>query len=260
MKLGFIGTGNMASALIEGFAYTPKDVYISNKSSNKALKIAEKFSVNLCNSNIDVSKNADVIFVCVKPNTYEDVLVEILPYIEGKIIVSIAAGITIEYIKNITKNTCKVVRTMPNTPSQILCGMTGICFDDIILKEEKEFILKLFKKVGQTLEVLEKDMHSVVALSGSSPAYAYMFIDALAKAGEKQGFNYDDAVILASNAVMGAAKMIIETGSSPTQLTNNVCSKGGTTIEGVVVLEDKLDRLMLDTVQAVYKKSEILTK
>lgn len=258
MKLGFIGTGNMAKALIEGFNYS--EVYVSNKTEEKALEVCKKFSANFCKTNIEVCEKADIIFLCVKPNTYKEVLTEISPYIEDKIIVSIAAGITIDFIKQVTQDKCKVVRTMPNTPAQVLCGMTGICFDDKILKSEQEIILNLFKKVGSVLEILEEQMHGVVALSGSSPAYAYMFIDALAKAGVELGFDYEQAVLLASSSLMGASKMVLQTGISPEVLTKNVCSKGGTTIEGVAILENKLDRLLMDTAKAVYKKSEILTK
>ena len=260
MKIGFIGTGNMASALINGFKIYPQDVYISNRTQEKAQALANKLSVNFCKSNDLVCKNADVIFVCVKPNMYEEVLTEVLPYIEGKIIVSIAAGITVDFIKKVTQDKCTIVRTMPNTPSMVLCGMTGICFDEKINDNERKFILDLFKGVGETLEVSEEDIHMVIGLAGSSPAYAYMFIDALAKAGENLGFDYNTAITLAANAVMGAAKMVIETGISPEILTKNVCSPGGTTIEGVGVLENDLDILMHKTVDAVVKKSKKLTK
>lgn len=260
MNFGFIGTGNMASALIEGFKIAPKNVYVSNNTPQKARDIAQKFSLNFCQTNADVCKNSNIIFVCVKPNKYEEVLTEILPFIKNKTIVSIAAGITIDFMKKVTQNSCKIVRTMPNTPSQVMCGMTGICFDEKISGAEQLFIIELFKRVGQAIKVAESDMHSVVALSGSSPAYAYMFIDAMAKAGEKLGFNYDESVILSANAVMGAAKMILETGISPEILTKNVCSPGGTTIEGVAVLEKEIDTLMFDTIKAVSDKSQLLSK
>lgn len=260
MNIGFIGTGNMASALIEGFKYNPKKVFVSNKTSQKAQDIAEKFSLNFCQTNEKVCKNSNMIFLCIKPNKYQEVLEEITPFISGKTIVSIAAGITIDFIKKITNDSCKVVRAMPNTPAQVQCGMTGICFDEKISGSEQLFVLELFKKVGMSIKVFESDMDMVVALSGSSPAYAYMFIDAMAKAGEKIGFNYEDAVTLAANSVMGAAKMVLETGISPEQLTKNVCSPGGTTIEGVAVLEKSIDELMFETVKAVADKSVLLTK
>ncbi|MFI3226472.1 MAG: pyrroline-5-carboxylate reductase [Clostridia bacterium] len=260
MNLGFIGTGNMASALIEGFKFKPENVYVSNKTPEKAKAIAERLSVKYCETNEEVCKNANLIFICVKPNKYEEVLTEIKPFIKHKTIVSIAAGITIEFIKKVTDNNCKIVRTMPNTPAQVMCGTTGMCFCEKVSGAEQLLVMELFKRVGQAVRVQEKDMHAVVALSGSSPAYAYMFIEAMAKAGEKIGFNYEDAVTLAANSVMGAAKMVLETGISPEQLTKNVCSPGGTTIEGVAVLEKDIDSLMFNTVKAVADKSVLLTK
>lgn len=260
MKIGFIGTGNMASALIEGFNIDGKNVYVSNKTPKKALDIAEKFSLNFCEKNIDVCKNSDIIFVCVKPNMYKDVLSEVLEYIQGKIIVSIAAGISIDFIKEVTLDKCKIVRTMPNTPAQVLCGMTGICFDDKILSNEKDFIITLFEGVGQIIEVLESQMHAVVALSGSSPAYGYMFIEAMAKAGVELGMDYEKALILASQSILGSAKMIIDTKIPPQTLTKNVCSPNGTTIEGVAVLENDIDELMMKTLKAVSNRSEEMSK
>lgn len=260
MKLGFIGTGNMAQALISGFNYQPKNIYVSNKTQSKAQEISQKFSVNFCETNIDVCKNCNIIFICVKPVHFKEVLEEITPFLDNKIIVSIAAGITIDFLKEHTQNKCKIVRTMPNTPSQVMCGMTGISFDEKITGAEQLFILELFKSVGNALAVKEKDMHSVVALSGSSPAYAYMIIEAMAKAGENLGFDYDKSVVFSAQAIMGACKMILDTGVPLETLRQNVCSKGGTTIEGVAVLENDIDTLMFDTIEAVYKKSEFLSK
>lgn len=258
MKLGFIGTGNMAQALIKGVGFNPESIYISNKTQSKAQEFAKNHSLNFCESNIDVCKNSKIIFICVKPVHFKEVLEEITPYLDDKILISIAAGITIDFLKEHTQNKCKVVRTMPNTPSQVLCGMTGISFDDKTTGAEQVFILELFKRFGEAVAVAEKDMHTVVALSGSSPAYAYMFVNAMAKAGENLGLDYDKSVLLSAQAIMGACKMILETDTPIETLKQNVCSKGGTTIEGVAVLENDIDTLMQKTVEAVYKKSEFL--
>lgn len=258
MNLGFIGTGNMAQALIKGFNFTPENIYISNKTPKKAQELAKELSINFCETNIDVCKKSNLIFICVKPIHFKEVLEEITPYIENKTIISIAAGITMDFLKEHTQNKCKVIRTMPNTPSQVMCGMTGICFEPSVPGTEQIFILELFKRVGQAITVDEKDMHTVVSLSGSSPAYAYMIVDAMAKAGENLGFDYDKSVIFSAQALMGACKMILETDVPLDTLKQNVCSKGGTTIEGVSVLENDIDELMFNTINAVYKKSEFL--
>lgn len=260
MKIGFIGTGNMSKALIIGCVgiFSKNDIYITNRTQEKAEKVAEETGVNLCTSNQEVVDKCDIIILGVKPNMYEEVLTEL--NVNDKVMVSIAAGLSLKYLYSLVDNSCVFVRTMPNTPSQVLTGMTGITFDSKIKDEYKNVILEFFGSVGEVVEVGEEHMDLVVGLSGSSPAYGYMFIHAMALAGEKMGMDYELALKLSANSILGASKMILETGINPTTLRDNVCSKGGTTIEGVEVLKDDIDGIMFDTVKAVVDKSKLLTK
>lgn len=260
MKIGFIGTGNMAKALIIGglTAFNAQDIYVSNRTLEKAKALAEANNLNLCTSNIDVVNSCDIIFLCVKPNMYADVLAEIRDDIKGKILVSIAAGPTMNFLYKQTKGDCIFVRTMPNTPAQVGCGVTGITFDEKISDVHKDVIMRFFGSVGQVVEVTEEQIDLVIGAAGSSPAYAYMFVDAIAKSVTNLGLDYESALKLSANAVMGAAKMILETGIAPETLTRNVCSPGGSTIEGVKVLENGLDELVDKTVNAVVNKSKLM--
>lgn len=262
MKIGFIGTGNMSKALILGglSKISKENIYIANKTHQKAVDFAEKTGVCICENNTQLVEKCDIIIIGVKPNMYEEVLNEIYKSTKGKVLVSIAPGLSLEFLYSKVCDDTVFVRTMPNTPAQVLSGMTAICFDKKISDTHKEYIKKYFKSVGEITEVLENEMDLVVGLSGSSPAYAYMFIDALAKAGEKLGMDKEKALKLSANAVLGAGKMILETGTDPQVLTQNVCSKGGTTIEGVLVLQEDIDALLEKTVNAVVEKSKKLTK
>lgn len=260
MKIGFIGTGNMAKALIIGglTAFESENIYVSNRTREKAENLAKEHNLNLCENNIEVVNTCDIIFLCVKPNMYADVLAEIRDFIKGKVLISIAAGPTMNFLYNQTKGDCVFVRTMPNTPSQVLCGVTGIHFDDKISENYKQVVEKFFKSVGEVVLVKEEQIDLVIGSAGSSPAYAYMFIDAIATAVTNLGLDYESALKLSANAVMGAGKMILETGISPKTLTNNVCSPGGSTIEGVKVLEGNIEELMNKTVNAVINKSKLM--
>lgn len=261
MKIGFIGTGNMSEALISGCKEKFEHIYVSNKTVKKAQDIAKKYNVNLCQSNIDVAKECDIIILGVKPNIYAEVLKEIYDFTKDKLIISIAAGLTLEYLYSLTKNDCIFVRSMPNTPALAMAGMTGISFDDKINDKQKQTVLEFFKSVGEILVVDESKMDLVVAGSGSSPAYVFMFIDAIAKACNELGLNYDEARFLATNALLGSAKLVLEQkDTSLEQLVKNVCSPKGVTIEGVAVLENKLDKLMKETVQSVVNRSIEITK
>ncbi len=256
--IGFIGSGNMAQAIIGGIIksdlYSSSDIFCSAKSRKTQDKIKEKFNVTVCD-NIEVVQHSKIIFLCVKPNVYATVIEEIKDYVEDKILVSIAPLKTIEYLRSHTHDEQKCVSSMPNTPALVGAGMSAISFSDNLSEKEKGAILGLFTSFGKVEVVDESLMQSVVAVSGSAPAYVYMFIEALADGAVKHGMSRDLAYKFASQAVLGSAKMVLETGEHPAKLKDNVCSPGGTTIEAVCELnKGGFQGLVVEAMDAVIKK------
>ncbi len=236
-KFGFIGMGNMGSAMLKGALKTfdKEDMIFSEKCGTKDI-----MGVRQVANNIECIKEAKYIVLAIKPQFYHDVLTEIKDYITAEhIIISIAPGKSIDYIKTYIKNTDRIVRAMPNTPALVLEGMTGICYDAAAFtKEELENVLAFFESFGKVVTVPEKLMNTVVCASGSSPAYVYMFIEAMADSAVKYGMPREDAYKMVAQTVLGSAKMVLETGEHPGVLKDRVCSPGGTTIAGVAALEE----------------------
>jgi pyrroline-5-carboxylate reductase len=242
--IGFIGAGKMAQAMIEGII---KSNMIANKNiiasavSEKTLeKMIKTYGINTTFNNKEVAKISDILILAVKPDLHAPVIEEIKKEIkQNVIVVTIAAGITLEDIEKAFGFQVKAVRTMPNTPSLVGEGMSAICPNNYLSEEELTQIEQLFHTFGKTELIEEKLMDAVPAISGSSPAYVYMFIEALADGGVREGIPRDKAYRLAAQAVLGAAKMVLKTGLHPGALKDNVCTPGGATIEAVTVLEEK---------------------
>ena len=256
-KTGFIGCGNMASAIIGGMlgAGMP-DIYVYDKDDEKAAAFSE---ATKCSSVSEVVEQADIIFFCVKPNVLPQVLCEIKA--EDKAFVSIAAGVKIEKIRAGIKPKARLMRIMPNTP--LLVGKGAVCIQSPtdFTQEEQNFITDVFRPIGMIEHVSGDMMDAVTGVSGSGPAYVYMFIDALAKAGEKHGLPSDVSLRLAIQTFEGACKMLTETGESPSQLIHNVCSPGGTTLEAMKIFDINETRGIIEwAVDACVAKSEELSK
>lgn len=264
MKVGFIGTGNMGAALVKGYSNedTAGSIFIYDKDTSKAEDLSKECGVNFCDSIENIMESSDIVILAVKPNIYEYVLKDMRDYIkESHIIVSIAAGISISYIEGFYTIPVKVVRTMPNTPALVNEGMTALSKNNALSSEEFESVIDIFKSIGKTEVVEEKLMDVVTGISGSSPAYVYMFIEALADGAVLHGMPRDKAYIFAAQAVLGSAKMVIETGKHPGELKDMVCSPGGTTIEAVAVLERKgMRSAIIDAVDACVMKNKNMNK
>ena len=244
MKLGIIGFGNMAEAILGGVLESnfinKNDVTASGKDEAMLTKASEKYGINVEKDNCKVVQDSDVILLSVKPQILADVIAEIKDVCaQDKLIISIVAGKTQGWIAEAFGCSHKVVRCMPNTPALVGEGCTGICYSDSVTEKEKEFALKMFNCVGKAIEVPEKLMDVVVGVSGSAPAYVFMFIEAMADGAVLMGMPRAQAYEFAAQAVMGSAKLMIETGRHPGELKDMVCSPGGTTIEAVRVLEEK---------------------
>ena len=241
-KIGFIGMGNMGYSMLKGVLnyLNPQDIIFTCLSSEKKEKISNETGVRYAESNAECANSAKYIILAVKPQVYNTVLKNIQNVItEESVIISLAPGITIAAIKEELGADIKVVRAMPNTPALVGEGMTGICYENGELDfAEKEFVEQFFNSFGKVVTVPEKLMSGVVCASGSSPAYVYMFIEALAYSVVKYGIPRQEAYKLVAQTVLGSAKMVLETGEHPGKLKDNVCSPAGTTIQGVAALEE----------------------
>ena len=264
MKLGIIGFGNMAEAILGGILESrfvnKEDVTASGKDDAMLAKASEKYGINVERDNCKVVQDSDVILLSVKPQILADVIAEIKDVCtQDKLIISIVAGKTQAWIAEAFDCEHKVVRCMPNTPALVGEGCTGICFSDGVTEQEKEFALKMFNCVGKAIEVPEKIMDVVVGVSGSAPAYVFMFIEAMADGAVTMGMPRTQAYEFAAQAVLGSAKLMLETGKHPGELKDMVCSPGGTTIEAVRVLEEKgLRSAVMDAVIRCTERSKEL--
>ena len=262
MKIGFIGLGNMASAMIGGMLQKeivqPEDIIGSDKSVAMREKAAEAYGILTKESNEEVAKESEVLILAVKPQFLGDVIDGIRDVIKPEtLIISIAAGKTITWLENSFGKEIKLVRCMPNTPALVGEGCTGVCVNAQVSEEEKIFSVKLMESFGKASVVTENLMDAVVAVSGSSPAYVFMFIEAMADAAVDAGMPRAQAYEFAAQAVYGSAKLVLETGKHPGELKDMVCSPAGTTIAGVRVLEEKGFRgTVMDGLAACVEKSK----
>lgn len=242
MKIGFTGCGNMASAMIGGILkkgiFTKEEIIVSNLTEEGSRRSREKLGVVTTMDNRQVAERAKIVVLAVKPQFYEEVLDEIKDVLtEEHILVGIAPGKTLSWLEEKCGKPLKIVRLMPNTPAQVGEGMTGVCFNDRVSEEEKQEICAITDSFGCTEVVPERLMEGLSAVTGCSPAYVFMFLEAMADAAVHQGMPRKQAYRLAAQAVLGSAKMLLETEMHPGELKDMVCSPAGSTIEGVRMLE-----------------------
>lgn len=241
-KIGFIGMGNMGYAMLKGVLKTfdKDEIIFSDANKERAMKISEETGVSYAESNAECANSAKYLILAIKPQFYSQVYKNIENVIEkDHVVISIAPGITIKEVTDAIGFDSRVVRVMPNTPALVGEGMSGICYDEkLFTMAEREVIGKIFDSFGKYIVLPEKLMNTVVCASGSSPAYVYMFIEALADSAVKYGMPRNDAYKMVAQTVLGSAKMVLETGIHPGELKDQVCSPGGTTIAGVAALEE----------------------
>ncbi len=261
MKIGFIGMGNMGYAMLKGILqiFPKNDLVFTDVNKERCIAVSEETGVEYSESNAECANKAKYVILAVKPQYYNQVLKNIENVIRpDHIVISIAPGVTVDSLKNSLGFDKRIVRAMPNTPALLGCGMTGICYDDKLFDfNEKDVIDKIFSSFGRYRKVEERQMSAVVCVSGSSPAYVYMFIEALADGAVKYGLPRDVAYEMAAQAVMGSAKMVLETKEHPGKLKDQVCSPGGTTIAGVSALEEfGFRNSLIKATDECYNKSE----
>ena len=264
--IGFIGSGNMATAMIGGILkaelVSPTKIMCSDPSSKKLETLNKKYGVTTTTNNCEIAKKADILILSVKPQFYPVVIEEIRNEVNNNtIIVVIAAGQKIEIIKELFAREIKVVRAMPNTPALVGEGMAALCPCPMILPDELDLICKIFNSFGKCEVIPEKLMDAVTAVSGSSPAFVFMIIEAMADGAVLEGMPRNIAYNFAAQTVLGSAKMVLETGKHPGELKDMVTSPSGTTIEGVKVLEENgLRGTMIKAIHETAEKSRKLSK
>lgn len=260
--IGFIGSGNMGSAIIGGVIsaklVTSSDITASDIVQASLDGLKEKFGIHTTNDNLQVASTSDILFLSVKPNIYPVVIKEIRESVKkDTIIVAIAAGQSIETIESLFEKDIKLAKVMPNTPALVGAGMAAVCPNKLLTEEELQDVLAIFNSIGKAQVVPEYLMDVVTGISGSSPAYVYMFIEAMADAAVAEGMPRTQAYEFSAQAVLGAAKMVIDTKQHPGVLKDMVCSPGGTTIAAVCELENKGMRdAVISAVRTCTKKSK----
>lgn len=262
-KIGIIGIGNMGFAILKGLlnVYEKEDIIFTDVNESRCAQITEETGVAHAGNNAGCAGSAKYIVLAVKPQYFNPVLLDIRNVVtEKNVIISIAPGITTAQLKEKLGDEKRVVRAMPNTPALLGEGMTGVCYDEgALTEEEKHAIADIFRSLGKMRIVEERLMNAVVCVSGSSPAYVYMFIEALADSAVKYGLPRDAAYEMAAQTVLGSAKMVLETGEHPGALKDKVCSPGGTTIAAVSALEEfGFRNAVIKAADACFKKCEKL--
>lgn len=263
ITIGFIGCGNMAVAMIGGIVRNNRkdyDIIASNRSLEKLLRAKEEYGIHITQDNKEVVEKSDVVILAVKPKLYKEVAEEINNYLKPEtIVVSITIGYTLSDLKKFFKysSTLKIIRAMPNTPCMVGEGMTALCKSWEVKDEELDIVIDIFNNFSKTALIDEDLFESFVAISGSSPAYIYMFIEALADGAVLHGMPRELAYQFASQAVLGSAKMVLETNMHPAILKDNVCSPAGSTIEAVKVLEKNAFRsTIIQAISACVEKAK----
>ncbi len=259
MKIGFIGCGNMASAIIKGIIATntvdEKNIFTYDIFDGATSALKEKYNLNVCNDETEVIKSSDAIVLAVKPNVIADVLAKIKEYTNGKLIISIAAGKKIEFIQGFLYDDSRIIRVMPNINATVGEAISAYTANKNATDNDKEIVEKVFNGVGEIIYLDEKQFPLFGVLGGCSPAFSYMFIDEMARAGVQNGMPKEIALKIAAQAVYGSAKMIMESDEHPYKLVDKVCSPGGTTIEGVTSLKaDGFDKAIHNAVNKALEK------
>ena len=244
MKIGFIGCGNMATSIIKGIIrkqiIDAENIIASAKTKATLDRVQKELGVKVSTDNLEVTENSDILVLAVKPQYYPEVIAQIKDVVrKEQIVISIAPGKTLDWLQEQFGGSVWLVRTMPNTPALVGEGMTGACRNEYVTDEDYATVLQILGSFGEVETIPENLMDVCVSVSGSSPAYIYILIEAMADGAVADGMPRAQAYKFAAQSVLGSAKMVLETGKHPGELKDQVCSPGGTTIEAVRVLEEK---------------------
>lgn len=263
--LGFIGTGNMATAIIKGVISSGllkgEEIGVFDLQKEKAEALSKEFGLKVFTSTVSLAERCERIVLSVKPNVISSVLseVDLAAKEKNPLFISIAAGKTLEFLSSSVTYDAKFVRVMPNINAVVLSAVSAFCANENVSDEEKAFVEKLLSAFGTAVEIKEELFSVFSAIAGCSPAFSYMYIDSLARGAVKNGMPKDLALKIAAQAVLGSAKMILESDEHPWTLVDKVCSPGGTTIEGVTSLQKNgFESTVINAVQASFDKDKRL--
>ncbi len=269
-KLGFIGGGNMAEAMVNGLITASfieaRNILVSDPILERLEYMHSEYKVRTTSDNRELVQKSDILVIAVKPQSVKKILKNFADLVDGeKLIVSVAAGVPISLIEEIldgkSEKKVPVVRTMPNTPALVQEGVTAICRSEHVTKTEMKIVHRIFEAIGRTVDVEEGHIDAVTGLSGSGPAYIFMIIEALSDAGVKMGLSREVANILTVQTVLGSAKLARESGKHPGELKDMVTSPGGTTISGLHALEEGgLRTTLMNAVENATRRSMALGK
>jgi len=258
-KLAIVGAGKMGEAMISGFLksgeYEPQDIQVFEILGSRRKYINQTYNVKCADDAKEAASFADLTIIAVKPRHMKNALEQIAPAMKpGKIVISIAAGVTLEFLKKNLPQGISIIRVMPNITCQVREAMIAICPSENTKKEELEMVIGTLSLLGHVIRLDEKYLNLATGLVGSGPAYIYLIIEALADAGVRLGLPKDVSILLAAQTTLGAAKMVVETGEHPAKLKDMVTTPAGTTVEGLLALEEGKLRAVIIT--AVTKAAE----
>ncbi|MBX3326422.1 MAG: pyrroline-5-carboxylate reductase [Nitrospira sp.] len=261
--IGFVGGGRMAEALISGVLgaklYGPDKIRVADPDGTRQDYLKQQYGIQVCPTNDEVVSASEVVVLAVKPQIIAEVLKGVREVISHRLVVSVAAGFPIRRIQELLDGPAAIVRAMPNTPAMVGAGMTALAIGPGVGPEGVACVRQMFESVGKVVQVDERLMDAVTGLSGSGPAYIFLAIEAMADGGVKMGLPRETANVLSAQTVLGAARMVLESGQHPARLKDQVASPGGTTIAGLHRLEQGgLRAVLMDAVEAATKRSQEL--
>ncbi len=259
IKLGVIGCGKMASAILGGVYNNQfiksQNIFVFDINDKSSTDLASKYDFNKTDSIENLLNKVDVLFLAVKPFVINEVLEEIKKNYKNQLILSILAGVKLEKYNSILKN-AKIIRIMPNTPALVNCGASALCRGEKVEDAEFNFAFDLMKNCGKAIKTTEDKIDIITALSGSGPAFYYKIIDLMAQSAQKLGLNYEQAILLSAQTALGSAKMVLENNFDINQLIKNVTTPGGCTEVGNNVLnESEIDKIIDKTIQDTMQKA-----
>lgn len=263
-KVGFIGCGHMASAIIKGILssgfFSADAVIASEMNEEFAQNRAKELGINVITDNKILAKSCDVIVLATKPNAITEVLSGIKDVLSAdKLIISIAAGVSTKTMEDAIGKEIAVIRVMPNAGAMILEGMSGIVKGKFAKEEQVKFVEELFSKIGKCIIIDEDKIDVLTAISGSGPAFFYKTINEIARAGEKLGLDYEKALLLSIQTAIGSAKIMLESDLTPEELVDKIATKGGCTEVGVNFMnEQKTDELFYELIKQTAQKANAL--
>lgn len=261
MNYGFIGSGNMATAIIKGMItqISPHNIFVYDKSKDVQKNLMTNYSIQTCTNELDLVNHCDVVILSVKPHILQEVTSKIVAELSKKkpLVISIAAGKTIYDLENLCGTNIPIIRVMPNINAQVGESMTAVCGNSNATSQQISSVIRLFDSLGKTLEIPEKDFPAFMAIASCSPAFVYLFVDALAKSAQKLGIPKQQAVQIASQVLLGSSKTLLETNEHPQVLIDKVCSPGGTTIEGICTLQEHgFETAILKAIESCVEKDK----